>query len=282
MFTKRKLTLETPTKGKFARENHYYNSGLAIDLGHDIIAAVLFQHLKFNICRMFDNGDVDENNEAWFGVSPKEIVHTLPEMTERMVVNAKNRLLKAKLIKQDSNNWKNKYTLTQKGLEYAGYQHTVDANNSSVVKKEEISQHEISPEVVEVISHLNKEIGRNRRPESKSSRQGIEHWLSEGYTVEELKAVIDVKKPQWINNKKTKRLLRAETLFNENYFESYLDEARDAGLLGPKGILKLTDEEIEKYARATDIFQYYRNDIDTFDFETQERIEAFYKDRGNK
>ena len=85
-------------------------------------------------------------------------------------------------------------------------------------------------EALEVLEYLN-----NRRsflfPNStgfkmnKKNETFINGRLKDGYTVEDLKIVIDLKCLQWANNINMRAYIRPETLFNQTKFEAYLAEA---------------------------------------------------------
>lgn len=74
----------------------------------------------------------------------------------------------------------------------------------------------------EVISHLNQQAGTHYRATTASTRKLIKARLNEGFTVDELKTVIDKKCADWLNNKDMAQYLRPETLFGPK-FESYLN-----------------------------------------------------------
>lgn len=279
MATKRELEISQQIGDKISDDCHRYSVMVARMLGHDVAAAALFQHLSFNISKNLNLGKTDTEGVAWYFASATDIVNYMPELTKRMIERRKDKLILKGLIAK-SYRWKNAYTLTEKGWELSQYG-TVNVetkNKKEVAQKEEVA---VAPEVVEVVEYLNKEVGCHRLTTSKSTREGIEHWLSEGFSVEELKAVIDVKKPQWINDPERKKWLRPETLFRER-FEGYLEEARDAGLVQSKSLVDLTTEEIKKYVSTTDVFYYYKKDIDKFTADTQERIEALYDKGGDE
>lgn len=74
----------------------------------------------------------------------------------------------------------------------------------------------------EVIDHLNQRAGTHYRATTASTRKLIKARLKEGFTVDELKLVIDKKCADWLNNRDMVQYLRPETLFG-NKFESYLN-----------------------------------------------------------
>lgn len=74
----------------------------------------------------------------------------------------------------------------------------------------------------EVINHLNSRAGTHYRPTTASTRKLIKARLKEGFTVEDIKQVIDKKCADWLNNLAMVEYLRPETLFGSK-FESYLN-----------------------------------------------------------
>lgn len=74
----------------------------------------------------------------------------------------------------------------------------------------------------EVIDHLNRRAGTHYRATTASTRKLIKARLREGFTVEDIKQVIDKKCADWLNNPAMVEYLRPETLFGSK-FESYLN-----------------------------------------------------------
>lgn len=74
----------------------------------------------------------------------------------------------------------------------------------------------------EVISYLNERLGSRYRPDIEKNRRLIAARLNEKRTIEDFKAVIDVKCMEW-KGTDMEKYLRPETLFS-NKFESYLNQ----------------------------------------------------------
>lgn len=74
----------------------------------------------------------------------------------------------------------------------------------------------------EVIGHLNQRAGTHYKATTANTRKLIKARLKEGFTVDEIKLVIDKKCAEWLNNRDMAQYLRPETLFG-NKFESYLN-----------------------------------------------------------
>lgn len=74
-----------------------------------------------------------------------------------------------------------------------------------------------------IIEYLNFKADTNYKISSKKTRDLIRARISEGFTVEDFKKVIDNKCEEWLNNNKMKVYLRPETLFGDK-FESYLNQ----------------------------------------------------------
>ncbi len=76
---------------------------------------------------------------------------------------------------------------------------------------------------ISVISHLNEKAGTSYRASSQATRELINGRLSEGFTVDDFKKVIDKKCAEW-KDSDMEKYLRPETLFKRSKFESYLNE----------------------------------------------------------
>lgn len=74
----------------------------------------------------------------------------------------------------------------------------------------------------EVIDHLNQRAGTHYKATTANTRKLIKARLREGFTVDEIKLVIDKKCAEWLNNPAMQGYLRPETLFG-NKFEGYLN-----------------------------------------------------------
>ena len=76
----------------------------------------------------------------------------------------------------------------------------------------------------EIIKYLNEKTGSHFKPTSKSTQRLIKGRLSENYTIEDFKYVIDVKTNEWKNNTKMSKYLTPDTLFNASKFEKYRNQ----------------------------------------------------------
>ncbi|WHP32819.1 conserved phage C-terminal domain-containing protein [Trabulsiella odontotermitis] len=82
----------------------------------------------------------------------------------------------------------------------------------------------ITDQAIDVLTHLNRVSG-SRYQKSKTSLENIRARIREGYSVHELKLVIDLKHEHWHENDEQYQYMRPETLFGPKKFESYLQSA---------------------------------------------------------
>jgi len=75
----------------------------------------------------------------------------------------------------------------------------------------------------EIVDYLNKKTRNKYRSSGSKTKSLIKARFNEGFSLDDFKAVIDVKSSQWVNDQKMNKFLRPETLFS-NKFESYLNE----------------------------------------------------------
>lgn len=106
------------------------------------------------------------------------------------------------------------------GLNGHGVGSQTDTKDISI-KDRSIKNYSIK-DITTVIDHLNAVLGTNYKSTTRATQQHIKARLSEGFTVEDLKAVIDKKAAEW-KGTKMEKYLRPETLFGSK-FESYLNE----------------------------------------------------------
>lgn len=83
---------------------------------------------------------------------------------------------------------------------------------------------QITDNAIVVLQHLNLVSG-SRYQKSKTSLENIRGRLREGYSISDLKLVIDLKHEHWRGNIKMYQYMRPETLFIPNKFSSYLTSA---------------------------------------------------------
>lgn len=76
----------------------------------------------------------------------------------------------------------------------------------------------------EIIKYLNERTASHFKPTSKSTQRLINGRLSENYTIEDFKYVIDVKTNEWKDNTKMSKYLTPDTLFNASKFEKYRNQ----------------------------------------------------------
>lgn len=74
----------------------------------------------------------------------------------------------------------------------------------------------------DVVNHLNLRAGTQYKPTTANTRKLVKARLKEGFTVEDMKLVIDKKCAEWRNNPEMAKFLRPDTLFG-NKFEGYLN-----------------------------------------------------------
>ncbi len=93
-------------------------------------------------------------------------------------------------------------------------------------KKEEIKEKNVDF-AFEIINYLNQKANKEFRVSNKATKRLINARLSEGYTLDDFKTVIDRKARQWLTEPEMKQYLRPSTLFSPTNFENYLNETTD-------------------------------------------------------
>lgn len=77
--------------------------------------------------------------------------------------------------------------------------------------------------VTNIILYLNSKTGRRFSTKTSANRKFVSGRLSEGYTEEDLKKVIDTMCSRWLDDSKMNIYLRPETLFNPTKFQTYVN-----------------------------------------------------------
>lgn len=95
-------------------------------------------------------------------------------------------------------------------------------------------------QIAEIVDYLNEKAGTKYRASSKTTKKHINARLSEGFTVQDFKTVIDKKCRDWLHNPEKpgmEEYLRPETLFGAK-FEGYLnapERSRNGKFTGSSG-----------------------------------------------
>ncbi len=104
--------------------------------------------------------------------------------------------------------------------------HSFEPVNEPVKEPKDPLSRNLDDRVVEVIAHLNSVTGSKFKSSSKSHSENINARLGDGYTVDDLKAVIDLKHAEWGGNQQMCQYLRPKTLFQIGKFDGYLAATR--------------------------------------------------------
>lgn len=84
----------------------------------------------------------------------------------------------------------------------------------------------------EVVNHLNNRLGTKYKPTTQATRKLVKARIKEGFTVEDMKTVIDKKAAEWVGNPKMSQFLRPDILLG-NKFEGYLNTRPNTRLNAP-------------------------------------------------
>lgn len=89
-------------------------------------------------------------------------------------------------------------------------------------KKEIVGIHH--DEIVTIIEYLNLKTDKKFKTNASATRRLLNARMNEGYSVDDIKRVIDLKTTQWLPDRKFRNYLRPSTLFNSSNFENYMNE----------------------------------------------------------
>lgn len=92
------------------------------------------------------------------------------------------------------------------------------------------NSYSLSDSYKEIIDYLNLKCGTHYKVGTADTKKHIKARLSEGFTIDDFKTVIDKKSAKWMKDEKMKPYLRPMTLFGTK-FESYLNEADEVSRL---------------------------------------------------
>ena len=104
-------------------------------------------------------------------------------------------------------------------IPYTYGMHTTDTDSVSVSNTNTNSNTEY---IKEIIDYLNSKANKNFRYSNKETIKHINARITEGYSVNDFKKVIDIKCREWLNTTMD-QYLRPNTLFSPSNFENYLN-----------------------------------------------------------
>jgi uncharacterized phage protein (TIGR02220 family) len=115
-----------------------------------------------------------------------------------------------------------------------------ELKNEKNEKKKDIAGQE-KPDSIpykEIIDYLNQQAGKNFKHTAAGNKKVIKARWNEGYTLDQIKQVIDSKAADWLNDSKMNQYLQPSTLFG-NKFDQYLNQQSKS----IKRILEKSEEE---------------------------------------
>lgn len=232
----------TMEKGTATGLYHSLSVDLCLDLGGDVVAALIMHHIHINVrSRLADN--VLENGVPWFECSYVGICNYMIELTPKQVECGIKRLKDCGLIKAVVSNKKNKYTLTQKAWDYypltkeerekiniPGAENAEEAKSVSAaqtrsddaINKRVIN---VSNDVKEVIDYVSQKVGKHY-DYANSYIKNINSLFAAGYTKADMIAVVDYRYEDLQGTKDFNAKMNPSKLFFIKTFPSFLRDAK--------------------------------------------------------
>ena len=253
----------TMEKGTATGLYHSLSVDLCLDLGGDVVAALIMQHIQINVRnRLADN--ILENGVPWFEASYVGICNYMFELSPKQVEFGIKRLKECGLIKVVVSNKKNKYTLTQSGWDYyplteeekkkinipvaeaeeaksvsAAQTRSDDAINKRVIN--------VSDDVKEVIDYVSQKVGKHI-DYAPSYIRNINSLFAAGYTKADMIAVVDYRYEDLQGTKDFNAKMNPSKLLFIKTFQSFLDDAKgDSDITMTEEQLARDVKEKEKY-----------------------------------
>lgn len=298
----------TIAKGTATGIKHSLSVDLAMDLGNDIVAALIFHHIQMNVrTKLADN--VLENGTPWFECSYSGMCRYLIELTPKSIEFGIRRLKEAGLIKVVSSNKKNKYTLTECGWAY--YPLTKDERekinipdmkdaeeaDKTVADKEstkpinkKVKPLVVSRDVREVIDYVNAKTGKHF-DYAPSYCKNIDYLFKAKYTKEQMFAVVDHRYEELSGTKEFNTGMNPSKLFFSKTFQGFLEDTKkDSEInMSPEQLARDAKEKEEHHLKQAELCKYEVHILETesydnfpFDLTTETTPEEMAKDRWKK
>lgn len=296
----------TMEKGTATGLYHSLSVDLCLDLGGDVVAALIMQHIQINVRnRLADN--ILENGVPWFEVSYVGICNYMFELSPKQVEFGIKRLKECGLIKVVVSNKKNKYTLTQSGWDYyplteeekkkinipvaeaeeaksvsAAQTRSDDAINKRVIN--------VSDDVKEVIDYVSQKVGKHY-DYANSYIKNINSLFAAGYTKADMIAVVDQRYEDLQDTKEFNVMMNPSKLFFIKTFPNYLKDAKGNDVsMTPEQLVQDVKEKQKYHLREAKKCQVERLVLETgacddnlpFDLITTMTPEEMAKDRRKK
>lgn len=289
---------------------HSLSVDLCIDLGNDVVAALIFHHVQINVRSRLADNVLDENGTPWFECSYSGICNYMIELTPKQVECGIKRLKEAKLIKVITSNKKNKYTLTECGWDY--YPLTKEEkkkinipvaeaeeadktaekeNNSTKPIDKKVKPLVVSNDAKEVIDYVNK---KNKHFDyARSYVRNIESLFAAGYTKEQMFAVVDHRFEELSGTRDFNTGMNPSKLFYIKSFEKFLDDVKKDNdneiTLSPEQLMRDAKEKEDHYLKEAERCKCEKILLETgacddnlpFDF-TDTTPDKILKDRARK
>lgn len=296
----------TIAKGTATGIKHSLSVDLAMDLGNDIVAALIFHHIQMNVrTKLADN--VLENGTPWFECSYSGMCRYLIELTPKSIEFGIRRLKEAGLIKVISSNKKNKYTLTECGWAYyplskeekeriniPGAENVEEANKSAEKESTKTIKEKalvVSDTAKDVINYVNKKTGK-RFDYAPSYCKNIDYLVAAGYTKDQMLAVVDHRFEELSGTRDFNTGMNPSKLLYIKTFEKFLDDVKkDSEItMTPKQLVQDAKEKQKYHLREAKKCQVERLVLETgacddnlpFDLITTMTPEEMAKDRRKK
>mgnify|MGYP000417246418 CR=1 FL=1 len=220
---------------------HSLSVDLCIDLGNDVVAALIFHHIQINVRSRLADNVLDENGTPWFECSYSGICNYMIELTPKQVECGIKRLKEAKLIKVITSNKKNKYTLTECGWDYyplteeekkkinIPVAEAEEADKTAVAKTSDDAINKrvinVSDDVKEVIDYVSQKVGKHI-DYAPSYIRNINSLFAAGYTKADMIAVVDYRYEDLQGTKDFNAKMNPSKLFFIKTFPSFLRDAK--------------------------------------------------------
>lgn len=258
---------------------HSLSVDLCIDLGNDVVAALIFHHIQINVRSRLADNVLDANGTPWFECSYSGICNYMIELKPKMVEGGIKRLKEAGLIRVITSNKKNKYTLTQSGWDYYPLTEEEKKNiNIPVAEAEEADKTavaktsddaikkrviNVSDDVKEVIDYVSQKVGKHI-DYAPSYIKNVNSLFAAGYTKEDMIVVVDQRFADLSGTKEFNVMMNPSKLFFIKTFPNYLKDAKCNDIsMTPEQLIKDAKEKQDYHLREAKKCQVERLVLET-------------------
>lgn len=173
---------------------------------------------------VFEVPQLENRNGKTVTENPKRFSRNGKPVTNKELLHSSTKELNTQIVNTQELNTKEEMSFSDFSNPIPSEQETIEEINIDHLPKEKNSakkESKYSEQILEVVDYLNQATQKQFKATTNETQKLISGRITEGYSVQDLKDVIDLKVAEWGSSDKMKQYLQPSTLFNQSNFEKY-------------------------------------------------------------